>query len=357
MPKKSPAPERKDSHLAICRRQPVEFRRKRTWLEHVELVHQALPACSSSDVDTSLGFLGRKLSAPFLIAAMTGGTAEAESVNRALAQAAAEKGVGLALGSQRAMLEDASLARTFQVRDVAPDILLLGNIGLAQAGALAPEQLVALMEAIGADGMCLHLNSAMEMFQTEGDDPPGSARAVVGRLSDALGERLVVKETGCGISRETGRLLAELGVRTVDVAGAGGTSWVRVENMRRGGAPAGLEEFEEWGIPTAASLLEMRGLGLQIIASGGLRTGLELAKTIALGAQMGSAALPVLRVLAGGGVPGVGRWLDGLLAGLRTAMVLTGCRDLAAFQRAPLVVSGPLREWAIQRQLEIRKGD
>jgi len=342
---------RKSEHLEICRRQPVEFRRKRTWLEHVELVHQALPAFSAEELDTSVEFLGRKLSAPFLIGAMTGGTPESLGVNRRLAKLAARKGIGLALGSQRAMIADDSLARTYQFRDIAPDILLLGNIGLSQAARMKPDAVAGLVTRIGADGICLHLNAAMEMVQRGGDAPPGRSSAVIGRLCRALGDKLVVKETGCGLSRETASRLARLGVRTLDVAGAGGTSWVRVENLRNGSAAAGLEELEEWGIPTAASLLEVRGLKLRVIASGGLRTGFDLAKSLALGATLGSAALPLLRALGRGGPEEAERWLDSVLDGLRAAMLLTGCRNLEALRAAPVVISGPLLEWAKSRGL------
>ena len=343
---------RKNEHLEICRRRPVEFRRKRTWLEHVELVHQALPAFPAEELDTSAEFLGRKLSAPFLIGAMTGGTAESLSVNRSLAKVAARKGIGLALGSQRAMIGDDSLARTYQVRDVAPDILLLGNIGLSQAAVMKPGEVAALISRIGADGICLHLNSAMEMVQRGGDASRAGSAAVIRRLCRALGDRLVVKETGCGLSRETASHLARLGVRTLDVAGAGGTSWVRVENLRNDSTAAGLEDLEEWGIPTAASLLEVRGLKLRVIASGGLRTGFDLAKSLALGASLASAALPLLRALDKGGPTAVERWLDSVFDGLRAAMLLTGCRDIEALRAAPVVISGPLLEWANGRGLE-----
>ena len=335
----------------MCAGQAVEFRRKRTWLEHVEFVHQAVPLFSVEDVDISLKFLGKTLSAPFLIGAMTGGTPAGRKINRNLAALAAEKGIGLALGSQRAMLEDARVADTFQVRDVAPDILLLGNIGLAQAMTAKAGEIVGLVTRIGADGMCLHLNVAMEMFQTGSDELAGSANMSIRRLCRALGKRLIVKETGCGLSRETGAGLARLGVRTLDVAGAGGTSWVRVENLRRGGASVGMEEFEEWGIPTAASMLEVRGLRMNIIASGGLRSGMDLARAIALGASMGSAALPVLRALNHGGIKAARQWLDSVVAGLRATMALTGCRNLKELRRAPIVISGPLLEWAMQRRL------
>jgi isopentenyl-diphosphate delta-isomerase len=342
---------RKSEHLDICRCQPVEFRRKSTWLEHVELVHQALPAFSAEELDTSVEFLGRKLSAPFLIGAMTGGTPESLTVNRHLAKLASRKGIGLALGSQRAMAADDSLAKTYQLRDLAPDILLLGNIGLSQAAVMKPGEVAGLAKRIGADGICLHLNSAMEMVQRGGDAPLRRSSAVIGSLCRALGDRLVVKETGCGLSRETASRLARLGVRTLDVAGAGGTSWVRVENLRNGSTDPALEELEEWGIPTAASLLEVRRLKVRVIASGGLRTGYDLAKSLALGATLGSAALPLLRALDRGGSAAAERWLDSVLDGLRAAMLLTGCRNLEALSAAPVVISGPLLEWAHSRGL------
>jgi isopentenyl-diphosphate delta-isomerase len=348
---------RKNEHLEICRRQPVEFRLKRTWLEHVELVHQALPAFSAEALDISVEFLGRKLAAPFLIGAMTGGTPESLSVNRNLAKLAARKGIGLALGSQRAMVADDSLARTYQVRDVAPDILLLGNIGLSQAARMKPSEVAGLVKRIGADGICLHLNAAMEMVQRGGDAPPRGSSAAIGLLCRELGDRLIVKETGCGLSRETASHLARLGVRTLDVAGAGGTSWVRVENLRNGSASARLDELEEWGIPTAASLLEVRGLKVRVIASGGLRTGFDLAKSLALGATLGSAALPLLRALDRGGPGAAERWLDSVFDGLRAAMLLTGCRNLAALRAAPVVISGPLLEWANVRGLWRKSGE
>ena len=342
--------KRKSDHLALCLSEDVEFQRKRSWLEHAELIHEAVPELDWSDLDLAVRFLGRTLSLPFCIGAMTGGTAAAAGLNRGLAEVAQEKGIGLALGSQRAMLEDAAAVKSYAVRRYAPDILLLGNIGMSQAMGLKTAAVRALVEDIGADGINLHLNTAMELFQKEGDLPAGRAYRVIGRLARALGEKLIVKETGCGISRETARRLMEVGVRTVDVAGAGGTSWVRVENLRRGGKIGEAGAFEEWGIPTAASLLEVKGLGLRVIASGGLRSGLDVARAVALGAEMGSAALPVLRALKTSGRKGLCEWIDALGRDLRTAMMLAGCGTVRALQRAPLVLSGPLREWAAQRQ-------
>ncbi len=353
--------QRKSDHLAICRERDVEFHSKNCWLEHVELIHQALPSFSPSEVELRVRFLGRDLAAPFLIGAMTGGTQEGGRINRTLARVASDLGIGLALGSQRPMLEEPRLKGTFDVRAAAPDILLLGNIGLSQAMTLPLKRIVELMKSIGADGICLHLNAAMEMSQVEGDEPRGRSEGAIRRLAAALGERLIVKETGCGMARETAERLMRLGVKTIDVAGAGGTSWVRVENLRRGGVPAGRDELEEWGIPTAASLIELQPLlgterapRLRVIASGGLRSGMDLAKSIALGAQLGSAALPVLRVLHHAGEKGLRNWLAGMLAELRCVMVLCGCRDLAALRRAPVVLSGPLQNWAEQRRVRSR---
>ncbi len=347
--------ERKADHLRICRDGPAEFQSKTAWFEHVELVHQALPTVGAHDLDTSIELLGRRLAAPFIIGAMTGGTEDAGRINRDLAAVAQEKGVGFALGSQRPMLERDELVDTYRVRDVAPDILLLGNIGLAQAVRLEPENVLGLIDAVSADGMCLHLNTAMEIFQQEGDDIDGGGDAAIARLSAALGTRLIVKETGCGISRETALRLAHMGLSTLDVAGAGGASWVRIENLRAGGASEPSKSYEEWGIPTAASLLEVRGLRMSVIAGGGLRSGLHLAKAIALGASAGSAALPILRVYYQGGKQAAGEWIDRLIEGLRTAMLLTGCRDLKALRHAPVVLLGPLGEWAVQRGLWRKK--
>ena len=191
----------------------------------------------------------------------------------------------------------------------------------------------------------------MELFQSGGDTPSAKAWDCIRGLADRLGRKLIVKETGCGISREVARKLAGCGVRTLDVAGAGGTSWVRVENLRRAKSQRMLNEFEDWGIPTAASLLECSGLGLDVIAGGGIRTGLDLAKSIRLGACAGSAALPLLRALHRGGTRGVEKCLDEIFAGLRLSMALTGCRTLSQLRRCPAVLTGPLFEWATQRHL------
>jgi len=351
----STTPQRKIDHLRLCCEAEVEFQRKTTLLEEVELVATALPNLDPEEVDLSVDFLGRRLRAPILIGALTGGAPGCERINRDLARVAAECGIGLALGSQRAMLESPDLTYTYKVRDLAPDILLLGNIGLSQALQITPALARTLMERVGADGLCLHLNAAMELCQKDGERRFHGALEAIGRLAAELGERLIVKETGCGMSREDGLCLRQVGVVIVDVAGAGGTSWTRVERLRAGGpATPGGNVFDEWGIPTAASLLELRGIGLRLIASGGLRSGLDFAKGIALGAELSSAALPFLRAHSRGGVEEVRRYTNALISGLRMAAVLTGSRNLAALRAVPKVITGRLREWLEQRNLGVR---
>lgn len=344
---------RKTEHLQTCLESDVEFQQKTTWLEHVELVHEAIPGAAPDAVDTSVTFMGRDLAAPFVIGAMTGGTAQARRINRKLASVAQAAGIGLALGSQRPMVEDPSLADTYAVRDIAPDVLLLGNIGIVQAARMPAAEVIDLMSSIGADGMCVHLNSAMEMFQGEGEAPPTDPSATIGRLAKELGERLIVKETGCGMSRDSAVRLTKLGVRVLDVAGAGGTSWVRVENLRAGRQGGRAAAFEEWGIPTAASLCEVNGLPICVTASGGIRSGLDLAKALALGADLGSAALPILRALSTSGVKGARRWVESLLTELRTTIALVGGSDLAALRKAGTVVTGPLRDWVYEREISV----
>jgi isopentenyl-diphosphate Delta-isomerase len=339
--------DRKRSHLDLCAGEAVEYAGKTTLFEDVDLVHEALPELAVDEVELGVRFLGKRLRSPLLITGMTGGTEEASAVNRDLARVAEEHGVAFGLGSQRAMHRAPALAWTFAVRTEAPTALVLANLGVVQAGALATAEVADLVRTVGADALCVHLNPAQELIQPGGDRDFRGGLETIARLVRELSVPVVVKETGCGISRATAQRLAAAGVRTVDVSGAGGTSWVKVEALRAAAAQRDLgAEFADWGIPTAAALLGVRGLGLDVIASGGIRTGLDVAKAVALGAGVAGVALPVFRAHREGGRAAAGRVLDGLTAGLRTAMVLTGSRDLAALGRVPLVLGGRLRDWA-----------
>lgn len=342
--------QRKRDHLApfrVAEADPIETS---TWLEHVRLVPQALTDVDVDALDLRTGFAGRSLSAPLFITGMTGGTPEAREINRGIARVAQELGLGFGLGSQRAMLECPDLDATYQVRDVAPDILIAGNLGIVQAAAASPAEIRALLARVGADVLCVHLNPAQELLQPEGDRRFAGTAAALGRLVEALDVPVIIKETGAGLSRETATRLVELGVRWCDVAGLGGTSWPAVE-LRRTGASDDLQRaaFTDWGIPTAASLVELRDVPLGLMASGGIRTGLDLARALALGARIGGMAAPVIRAWFSGGESAVRQLLVGVLQGLRVAMILTGSRTLEDLQAAPRVLLGPLAEWAAQR--------
>jgi isopentenyl-diphosphate delta-isomerase len=326
----------------------VEFAHKTTLLEEVDLVHDALPELAVDEIEVGADLLGKRLRAPLLITGMTGGTEEAAEINRGLAQVAEEHGIAFGLGSQRAMHRTPALTYTFEVRAHAPTTLVLANLGLVQATALSTAEVEALARAVGADALCLHLNPAQELIQPGGDrDFRGGVRTIT-RLARELPLPVVVKETGCGLSRSVGERLVNAGVRTVDVSGAGGTSWVKVEALRTDDPRRELGAlFADWGIPTAAALLGVRGLGLEVIASGGIRSGLDVAKVIALGARVAGVALPVFRAYRAGGAAGAGRFIASLITGLRAAMVLTGSRDVGALGRAPVVLGSRLREWVL----------
>jgi isopentenyl-diphosphate delta-isomerase len=337
---------RKRDHLALCGDEDVEFRGKTTLLEDVDLLHDALPELAVDEVDTTTELFGKPLAAPLLVTGMTGGTPEAAAVNRDLAAVAEAHGIAFGVGSQRAMHVTPALADTFRVRDVAPTAVVLANIGVVQAAALPTAEVAALAEHIGADAVCVHLNPAQELIQAGGDRDFRGGLAAIRRLVAELPVPLVVKETGCGISRPVAERLHDVGVTVVDVSGAGGTSWVRVEALRSDPVAEALgADFAEWGIPTAAALVGAQGLGLTLIASGGIRTGLEVAKALALGAHVAGVALPVLRAHRTEGPAGASRYVERLVAGLRIAMVLTGAVDLDALRAVPVIVGHRLAAW------------
>ena len=344
-----PTSRRKDAHLDLCATAEVEPAGASTLFEQVHLVHDALPDLAVSDIDTSTSWMGKKLRAPLLITGMTGGSERAGKVNRELAAAAEKCGIAFGLGSQRAMSESNTWADSYRVRDVAPTAVILGNIGLLQAQKLGPKGCLALIDRVGADGLCLHLNPAQELTQPEGDRDFRGGLELVQSLARELGERLVVKETGCGISPQVARRLVDAGVRNIDVSGAGGTSWVRVEALRTDGGAARLgEEMAGWGIPTAAATASVaRAVGQKatIIAAGGIRSGLEIAKALALGASLAGAALPVFRAQQAGGQSGAEAEIEHLVQGLVRALLLTGSRNAAELRKKPRVVTGELAVW------------
>ena len=342
---------RKLSHFELCAHQEVEFRTKTTLLEDVELVHQPLTETALEDIDLSVDVLGKRLRYPVVITGMTGGVEEVGVFNREIAALANRLGIAFGVGSQRVMLRYPEVTGTFQVRDVAPDLLLFGNIGIAQAREMTTAEVVRLGQEIGADAMCVHLNTAMEVIQESGDHDFRGSLETIKRLIAESSLPIIVKETGCGFARESGVKLAAVGAEWIDVSGAGGTSWVAVETLRNRALRHLGEAFWDWGVPTAASVCELHGLDLKLIASGGIRTGSQAAKALALGAKLVGVALPVLRAYTSGGIEGVEAFFTAFLDELRVATMLAGCANVSDLKPNRVVIGGKLLQWVSQRGL------
>ena len=302
MPKVSPLEQRKADHIKINLEQDVRSALT-TGLENYHFIHEALPELDLGRIDPSLSLFGKRLAAPILISSMTGGTAEAETINLRLAKAAQEMKVAMGVGSQRAAMEHPEQAKTFQVRRVAPDILLFANLGAVQLNyGYNIEHCRRAVDMIEADALILHLNPLQEAVQDAGDTNFTGLVKKIEEVCNKIEVPVIAKEVGWGISERTARLLADCGVSAIDVAGAGGTSWSQVEMHR---AP---DEFTRelaatfigWGIPTADSILNVKKVvpDMTIFASGGLKDGLDIAKCIALGATLGGMAGQFLKAAA-----------------------------------------------------------
>ncbi len=343
----SPIEKRKTDHLDLATHGDVGFRETTTLLEDIQLVHCAIPELGWDEVDTSVAVLGKPLRVPVVIAAMTGGTERARRINEELASVAEEFGCGFGLGSQRPMLRDPNQVASFAVRHVAPTALVMGNIGAVQAVALSVGELHSLVERVGADALCVHLNVAMELIQSDGDRDFRGVVDLFERLVAELPVPVIAKETGCGISADVARRLAAVGVQHVDVSGAGGTSWVAVEGERAAGRQRSVgRAFREWGIPTAASVAACAGLGFAtVFATGGVKHGLEVAKALALGASVAGVARPVLQALDQGGRPAALELLRSIEHELRVAMLLSGTRRVHDLRHAPRVLGPALGRW------------
>jgi len=332
---------RKADHIRINLEEDVQFPRLTTGLERYRFIHQALPELNLNEVDLSTTLLGKRLRAPLLISSMTGGTEAARNINYNLAQAAQAAGIAMGLGSQRAAIEHPELAPTYQVRHLAPDILLLANLGAVQLNyGYGPDHCRRAVEMVGADALILHLNALQEAVQPEGD---GNWKGLLRRIETvcrALPVPVIAKEVGWGLSEQAARQLAEAGVAALDVAGAGGTSWSEVEARR---APTELHRriatsFADWGLPTAETLLMARkgAPNLLLIASGGLRDGIDVAKCIALGASAAGMAGPFLKAAAVS-TEAVTEVIAELTQELRIAMFCIGAGTIAELQATPFL--------------------
>jgi isopentenyl-diphosphate Delta-isomerase len=320
---------RKSRHLDICLEEDVASTLD-AGFDRVRLQHEALPECALEDVDTSVTFLGWKLRGPLIISSMTGGTARARAINHNLAVAAQEAGIALALGSQRAALEDETLTATYRVRDVAPRVTLFANIGAVQLNyGVGVDSARRIVESIAANALYLHLNPLQEALQHHGDTNFRSLLPKIGALCRALEVPVIAKGVGSGISARTALRLFDAGVAAIDVAGAGGTSWARVEGRRSDNPRREMlaESFAAWGYPTAEAVAALRRAApaMPIVASGGVRTGVHVAKALALGANMAAMGLPFLEP-ATRSAEAVADAIGLILDGFRIALFASGCR-------------------------------
>ncbi|MBO8183407.1 MAG: type 2 isopentenyl-diphosphate Delta-isomerase [Archaeoglobus sp.] len=345
---------RKLDHIRICLEEEVES--DYSGFEDVKFVNNSLPEMDFNDIKTEIEFFGKKLSAPFLIASMTGGHPDTTEINRNLAAAVEEMGIGMGVGSQRAALEDESLKESFTVvREAAPKAFIYANIGIPQILEHGIEYAEKAVEMIDADALAIHLNFLQEVIQPEGDVNARNGLRAIREVCDALKVPVIVKETGGGISALVAEKLRDAGVDVIDVGGAGGTSWIGVEVYRtKDDVSKSIGyEFWDWGLPTAFSIVECKGY-LPLIATGGIRSGLDVAKSVALGAEIGSAALPFLKA-AIESAEEVLKLIEFFVRGLKIAMFLTGSRRVKDLREKQLIVHGRFKEYLEVKGVNVKK--
>jgi isopentenyl-diphosphate delta-isomerase len=358
-------PARKADHIDITTQRPVTASISPGW-DDVHLIHESLPEIDLAEVDLSVDFLGHRLAAPLVVASMTGGHPRAAEINRRLAAAAERFGLAMGVGSQRAAIRQPGLLSTYTVaREAAPNAFLIANIGapqlLEQAGgpALTVDQVRSLVQAMAADALAIHLNYLQEVVQPEGDTRARGALHAIRRVGAALDVPVIAKETGAGISRTQALRLRDAGVAALDVGGAGGTSFALVEAFRA--SDRAQDSFTrlgqllgDWGLPTAVSLVECRRLGVPVIATGGIRSGLDAAKALVLGADLVGIARPLLTA-ALDGEEALHGYLADLLHTLRVVAFLTGSCTVAELQAREHVVVGSTADW-LRARAEGRRG-
>jgi isopentenyl-diphosphate delta-isomerase len=352
--------KRKADHIRICLNESAQAREAVTGFKDVSLVHRALPEIDKQKISLSTTVFGHKFAAPIIVGAITGGTAEATRINAAIAEAVETLHLGMGVGSQRAAIENAKLEKTFAIaRKKAPTAFLVANIGGIQlVHGYGLKEVKKAIEIIDADAVAIHLNPLQEAVQPEGQTSFKGVLEKIGEIASAVDKPVIVKETGSGIAAEEARKLEAAGVKGIDISGAGGTSFAAVEYYRAKGKENSVQRFLgdafwDWGIPTVASLIETtQTVKIPVIASGGVRSGVDMAKALALGASLASLSQPVLQA-ANKGAKDTESILAFLMEELRNVMFLVGAGKVEQLAKVPVVVKGKTAEWLKTRGFNV----
>lgn len=343
MPDESVTENRKIEHIKIAVEEETQFRNKTNGFEDIELVYKTLPEINKKEIDLSTNFFGKTFSFPLMVSGMTGGAKEAEKINKDIAKACEEIGIGMGLGSMRAMLENPELANTYVVKDIAPDIFLAGNIGVTHLKEYSVNELENALKEVKADALAIHLNASQESIQAEGDTDFEGFFKEIERVSEKIKYPVIVKEVGAGLNGEVSERMEKTKVKAIDVSGAGGTSWNGIEYLRKKDKE---QAFWDFGIPTAVALIEGRkNFSGKVIASGGIRNGEQIVKAIALGADLCAIAQPVIKAQHNEGREGVKKLLLQKMEEVRTGMFVLGAKNLEELKKAKYIATGKTREW------------
>jgi isopentenyl-diphosphate Delta-isomerase len=354
--------KRKEDHIRICLGNKAQAKNVTAGFEDIQLIHRALPEVNKGKISLSTTFLGKKFSAPIIVGAMTGGTQQATQINSSIAQAVEKLGLGMGVGSQRAAIEERKLEETYAVaRKMAPNAFLIANIGGVQlVHGYGLKEVKKVVEMIDADAVAVHLNALQEAVQPEGQTNFKGVLAKIGEIASALDTPMIVKETGAGISSEDAKALEDAGVKAIDVGGVGGTSFAAVEFYRSSAKENKVpnlsgKAFWDWGIPTAVSLIEtVQTVKLPVIASGGIRSGTDIAKALALNASLASISQPILQTAVKSAKETENK-LSCLIEELRNALFLIGAEKITDLSKTPVVITGKTGEWLQARGYNLQK--
>ncbi|QEE15384.1 type 2 isopentenyl-diphosphate Delta-isomerase [Promethearchaeum syntrophicum] len=349
--------QRKDDHIKISLNENVNSKNT-TWLECVRFVHKSLPEINFKDIDITMKFLGKPINAPIIIGSLTGGTNLGLEINRRLAQAAEKHQIPLMVGSQRIQLEYPDTSKNFaSIREIAPTIPIIANLGISQLIQMDDFDSVELIiRSIEADAIAIHLNPLQEIIQPEGDTNFTNAKKKITELNNTLKIPVIIKETGAGFSKNVSNDLINIGIKYLDVSGLGGTSFAAIEYSRAKKQTNQLktaigDTFLNWGIPSAASIIETKKIAQNstvIIGSGGIRNGLEIAKCIAIGANISAIAQPFLKSAFDNPIE-IESYINTLISELKSAMFLTGSKSVRDLKKAEYVILPPLSNWLEKR--------